>query len=325
MNLSSQDWLTILRTEYLDDFVRAGGAAVKYLVVADEADRAALRAGMRAAAEENGFQFAFVDAVSTRVHMIDQVFHEVARQVDWEALCYEFLARTLEARGLNLPARPDDFALSTLAQLNSYPELLLETDIERWVHQRIYQDYDMAQEFRLAVIRLCMARLDPPADPDLAQAAKEWLRGELRLISSLKRVPIFQKIARHNARHMLLSLPHWLRHAGKSGLVLVLDISRCLEAPRRGQRDEGVYYSTGALLDAYELLRQFIDTTDELSFCFVGVVSTDGFLADERRGYRRYDALYLRLADEVRDRYRQNPLSSLVRVAGEGHVEEVAG
>jgi hypothetical protein len=174
----------------------------------------------------------------------------------------------------------------------------------------------MSQEFRLAMIRLCLARLDPNADPDLAQAVKEWLRGELRLISALKRAPIFQKIARHNARHLLHALPHWLRHAGRSGLVLGLDISRCLEAPRRELREQGVYYSTAAVLDSYEVLRQLIDTTDELAFCFVGVLAAPGFLGDERRGYRRYDALYLRLADEVRDRHRQNPLSSLVRVTG---------
>ena len=38
----------------------------------------------------------------------------------------------------------------------------------------------------------------------------------------------------------------------------------------------------------------------------------------KRRGLRSYHALYLRISDEVRDRCRQNPHSSLVRVGAEG-------
>jgi hypothetical protein len=177
----------------------------------------------------------------------------------------------------------------------------------------------MSQEFRLAQVRLCRAQLDPDDEPLVTEATREWLRGELRLLSGVKRALIFQKIARHNARHMLASLTHWLRLAGRSGLVLVLDISRCLFAVRSGEREAGsVYYSTPATLDAYEVLRQLIDGTDELEGCYVAVLTGVEFLVDERRGLRRYDALYLRVADEVRDRSRQNPLAALVRVGGFG-------
>jgi len=46
-------------------------------------------------------------------------------------------------------------------------------------------------------------QLEPTNDPGLWQATKEWLRGELRLISTVKRAQIFQRVARHNARHLL--------------------------------------------------------------------------------------------------------------------------
>jgi len=38
-------------------------------------------------------------------------------------------------------------------------------------------------------------------------------------------------------------------------------------------------------------------------------------LTDDRRGLNRYDALKLRIWDEVRDRHRQNPFASLIRVS----------
>jgi hypothetical protein len=179
----------------------------------------------------------------------------------------------------------------------------------------LLRDYGLSREFRLAMLRLCLAQLDPAEDPTLHEAVKQWLVGDLRLVSGVKRALIFQRIARHNARHLLFSLARWLKAAGASGLVLALDIARYADGARPSERGPGLYYSTVAVLDAYEVLRQLIDATDELEHCFVGVLADPAFLADDRRGLRRYHALYLRVSDEVRDRYRPNPFASLVRVS----------
>ena len=129
----------------------------------------------------------------------------------------------------------------------------------------------MAQEFRRAMLRLCLAQVDRS---DHAQADREavlaWLKGELRLITALRQAGIFQKVARHNARDLLLSLARWLVKAGHSGLVLDLDIRRCAVSTRP---EDGIYYTKAACLDVYELLRQLIDATDELASCFVLVTT----------------------------------------------------
>ena len=87
---------------------------------------------------------------------------------------------------------------------------------------------------------------------------------------------------------------------------------------QRDQRalDDSFYYSAPATLDAYEVLRQFIDGTDELECCFIAVVASREYLNDEKRGLNRYDALKLRIWDEVRNRHRQNPFASLICVSG---------
>jgi hypothetical protein len=316
--LSVRDWLEVVRTEYLEEFVPGGGAAVKFVVCDSPATRAELRQGLRELAEAKGFRFAFVDATSTRVHMMDKLFHEVARQVDWDALAGSFLARLLAENGYRLPAGPDALQLRRIAELNDVPEPQLRLEVTRWLWNGLFRDYRMSQEFRLAMIRLCRAQLDPDDEPAVTRAVKEWLRGELRLISAVKRALIFQKIARHNARHMLFSLAHWLKVAGENGLVLGLDVERCAEAVRPADRDGSVYYSSPAALDAYEVLRQLVDATDELESAFVGVLAGPAFASDARRGLDSYRALYYRIADDVRDRYRPNPLASLVRVAPNG-------
>jgi hypothetical protein len=327
-------WLGFVEREYLADFVPAGGAVVKFVVPPTERDREALREALRGAAERRGFEFAVVDAASTKLHMIDRLFHAVARQMDWDGLIRSFLTRLLSQNGLQLPptpsgpgagyplaggaAAPDALRLSVIAGLNDVPEPLLRTHVDRWVWDVVFRDYAMSQEFRYALVHLCLDQLDPGINPALGAAIREWLVGEIRLISGLKRALIFQKIARHNARHILFSLTHWLERAGRKGLVLVLDISRYAVTRRPIEPDGSLYYSTAAVLDAYELLRQLIDATDELEHCVVCAVAAPEFLSDERRGMTSYHALNLRIADEVRDRYRPNPLAALVRLgAGE--------
>jgi hypothetical protein len=317
-------WLGIVEREYLADFVPAGGAAVKFVVPPTEPGRQRLRAALGDAAARHGLRFAAVDAATTRMHLIDRLFHAVAGQMDWDELIRAFLVRLLSQNGLRLPpspsglepapAGPDDLRLSVIARLNDVPEPLLRTHVDRWIWDALFRDHAMSQEFRYALIHLCLDQLDPGINPALGAAIREWLVGETRLISGLKRALIFQKIARHNARHILFSLTHWLERAGQKGLLLVLDIARYAIARRPLEPDGSLYYSAAAVLDAYELLRQLIDATDELEYCFVCVVAAPEFLSDERRGMTSYHALNLRLADEVHDRYRPNPLAALVRL-----------
>jgi hypothetical protein len=94
-----------------------------------------------------------------------------------------------------------------------------------------------------------------------------------------------------------------------------MDLTRLVVArrPPAGLRD-GYYYSKAAALDAYELLRQLIDGTDEFEGLFVAVLMPAELINDEARGLPAYTALRLRVIDEVRDLRRANPYSALVRI-----------
>lgn len=315
--LSLKEWVSTLREEYLQDFIRRGGAAVKFVVPVDSIAHEQIRDGLQGAAEDEGFHFAFVDAVTTKLHMVDKIFHQVAQQIDWDGLAYSFLCHLL-AEPYKLPTERAQFGLQQIALLNNgLNENRLRTEINSQLEKALFRDYAMSQEFRIAMLHLCMAQLDPgEPNPYQRDTVKEWLRGELRLVSALKEALIFQKIGRHNARHMLFSLAHWLKLSGKSGLVLVLDISRYIEGVRPKEPDGTLYYSTPALLGCYEVLREFIDNTDELEYSFICVIAPPPFVnEDERRGLWAYDALRLRIWDEVHDKHLVNPLSSLVRVS----------
>ena len=319
MYLQPADWLAVIRREYLAEFVRAGGAAVKFAVATDEADRLALREGLAQAAAAEGYPFVVVDAATAKLHLIEKLFQAIARQIDWDDLTGAFLARLFKRNAYQLPLRRADWTVREIAALNGRDERELLRDVKSWLERELFRDYAMSQEFRIAMLRLCLAQIDPSdVSADLARAIKQWLRGELPRITTLKPALIFQQVARHNARDLLLSLAHWLRLAGRPGLVVALDTTRFAAVTRPRDQDGTFYYSNAAVLDAYELLRQFIDATDEMEGCFITVITTPAFLTDERRGLDAYDALRLRIVDEVRDRRRPNPLAALVRIAANG-------
>ena len=319
MFIRPAEWLSIVQREYLQSYIRGGGATVKFIVPTEEINHAGLRQGLRSVAESEGYQFAWVDAATTRVYMIDQLFQEVAQQIDWDELSFSFVSRILTEQGFTLPSERFDFTLQNLATLNHRDVRLLQQELLALPEKRLLHDYRMNQEFRLAMIRLCQAQFGGDGmSPVPAEIIKEWLYGRLKRLVELKPALIFQKVARDNARHLLSSLSYWLQIAGKRGLVLMLDISRCLvQRPRpKEQQDDSRYYTLAMALDTYEVLRQFIDATDELEYFFLSVIAPPTFLLpDERRGVYSYDALRMRIWDEIYDRQRVNPFSTLLRLS----------
>jgi hypothetical protein len=313
--IPASDYLEFVDAEYLHDYVEGGGAAVKFVVPADDASASAFVDGFGAAARGAGYIVASVDAAETRVHLLEQVFFDVARHVDWDELAT--VAARAAVAGAGYPVPPGGgVSLDQLAAHHRVDPRELKRDIDRQLQQRVHRDYAMVQEFRTAMLRLCQAQLRSGQVVDAEHAAVlDWLRGDLRQISALRSALIFRRIGRHNARQLLFSLAHWLAVNDQAGLALVLDIRR-LGFARRPSPEErhGHYYTRTALLDAYEVLRQLVDNTDEMANCFVVVVASPAFLSDNARGIDAYQALKLRIFDEVRDVNRDNPLSSLIRL-----------
>ena len=316
-HLSSQFWFEIIQKEYLQSFVRHGGATIKFVVLPDEDESSkSFASRLGSLAQRETFVFAKVDARYTKAHMVDRLFHKVARQLDWDEMAYHFVTHLLVDNGYKVPGNRKEFSLRQVATLNDRKEPLLRRDLQTWLEQAIDNDPRLCREFRMAMLRICLAQLDAgDSDLVLAQSVKEWLCGDLRLVSGVKKALIFQKIARHNARHMLSSLTHWLRLTGKGGLVIMLDIARYLVSKRHAVQDATLSYGPSAVLDLYDMLRQFIDTSDEIEGLMMVVTTPPAFLTDARRGLDRYEALKLRIWDDVRDKNRQNPLGSLVRLS----------
>jgi hypothetical protein len=314
MAVPREEWLRLIDEEYLRGFISEGGAAVKFAVLTAPADAAPLIEELERLARRYRLSCATVDSASSKLHMIQDVFFAIARQVDWPATAQRFMEALCEKNGYRWPHPGKAVPLIALAEANGIDAILLRREVNQLLTKGILRDAAMAQEFRIAMTRLCLDRLAPAGGgDDHVTPVLEWLRGELRAIGALRSAGIYRKITRHNARSMLRSLGHWLRLCGDRGLLLTLDIRRLAQALPPGA--DGVRYSPAAVMDAHEVLRQLIDEADHLEGLLLIVLADAGFLdGDPRRNIDSYPALKMRIWDDVRARQRENPLSPLVRL-----------
>ena len=309
-SLTVPEWSDFLREHYLAAYLPAGGAAVKMAVAGSGETAARLQRAVGAAADATGCLFVTVDAREVRVDQVQQLLFAVTRAVDWDALVAAVLRSAYDAAGM--PAVAGLSVAEVAASYGLDPGELYRS-VRRELEERLLRDPDLARDLGRAVLRLAQAEL---GRGDVQQPERDavlgWLRGE-KVPAALIRPA--SRIDRHNARHLLVSLARLLLSTGSGGLVLLLDLER-LETARRPpveQRD-GLYYSKAAVLDAFEVLRQLIDATDDLRGVLVLAVVPPGLVTDETRGLPSYAALQLRVADEVRDRRRANPFAALVRL-----------
>ena len=312
-SLAIPEWTAFLAEEYLTGYLPAGGAAVKVAVAGSEDAAARFARGLRAAADTADCVFVTVSAAETRLSQIDALFFAVARELDWDALATAFVRRAYDA--IAFPAG-SGVTVAEVAAEHDVDARELYRSVRRQLEQTLLSDPALARELRRAVLRLAQGQLggaDLQADEHDAVVA--WLRGEPTSLARLRPLLISTRIGRSNARTMFASLARLLLAAGWSGLVLHLDGARLAESRRPPvEHRSGVYYSKAAVLDAFEVLRQLIDATDELRGVLVVAVIPPELVTDEGRGLPAYTALQLRVADEVRDRRRANPFAALVRL-----------
>jgi hypothetical protein len=305
------EWLSVVEREYLSSFVPAGGAAVKLAILDDDAVGTAADSLVRLAQAQNMLTVR-VDAGRTRMHLMQEVFFTIARALPWGSLLQRYLEELFSAHAYPWPRPNEMMALADLAATFAVAPNLLSRHLDQWLTADLWDDRRLAQDFRAAMLWLCLSRLEPDG-ADSAEPVMQWLRGEKVVPALLRSADISVRISRTNARPMLISLCHFLRKAGAAGLLVVLDVR---QLSRTAAAEDALRYSPAAVMDTYEVLREIIDDAENLPGLFVAVLA-DAALAtgDPRRALGQYAALQMRVWPDVRPGDRQNPVAPLVWLA----------
>ncbi|MCY3899095.1 MAG: DUF2791 family P-loop domain-containing protein [Caldilineaceae bacterium] len=307
------EWLEFIDSEYLSTFIKDGGASVKFAVTPDE-QKAELYGALKARCQELDYIFVELEAATCRFHMPQDIFFELAKQVDWRCLARRMVLRMAEEKGFSVEGvaftEVTDNIFDVLGRANQIEARLVLQEIRPEVVRRIYRNPNMARDFKVAMTHLCTNM----GTGESLQPLVDWLTGENTRISNVRPFSIRTSINRTTARHYIESVLYWVRHVGYAGMVLLLENSRVTLA--RNPRDGKRYYTRPMTMDHYELLREFIDDVDRLEATLMIVVTNYDFIDEQSpRGWKIYSALQTRIMDDVRDRNLVNPIAALVRLS----------
>jgi hypothetical protein len=307
-------WLGFIEREYLSGFISDGGSSIKFAVPLDDVLRSDLSDGLAAAAERLGYLVVYINATETKVHMMDEIFFRAASQIPWQHLSRRVIAELAADAGYDWAEVADVPLFQQLADANGVEPQMLLLELKQAIGRRVFKEHKVCKDFRVAMTHMCLAELSGGQDGAMtSKVLIEWLTGQNKAISPLKPYQVFRRINRATARYFFQAMVQWIRLAQYPGILIILDAARLMLA--RNPHDQGHYYTKAAVLDAYEVLRQFIDGADQLTGCMLVVVPAVSFLEDHTRGLGAYEALKFRVFDEVRDRRFVNPMASLVRLS----------
>jgi len=350
-------WLKILLDDYLDQFVAAGGSAVKVVSGTEDA-LSQVRQTLLQHSQERGYWHAHLDPAQLEesgkkkdLHRMDRFFFECTREVDYKALAAIQARRHLESRGVRIGPDRALQDLEGIAADNGRDSADLMNQYQAELATPQLRDHSMAREFRTAITALGRAQLMPEANPsNTEEILLAWLAGQTRPggATALKKIQIFERISQSNARAMLASFCHWLPQLGHPGLVVTLDFrpyedKKLTAAQLRDQRMQrlsdgiaaglgqaelsallnaadapGLHYTDLAYQNMLALLRRFIDEIDSFErFLLVVLTGRSFYDLGSPRNYHNYDALQTRIGLEVRGANQANPSAALVHLAGE--------
>ena len=308
-SLSHKDYARFIEADYLHRYIVEGGSTVK-VVIAEDVPRSKFADELSDRAKGLDYLCVSLTSANVRINRLEALWFAIANQIDWLDLGRRFLASVLFPR-FELP--DEDFSIEAIARKNGLERWVVQKALDEILHARLVRQKGLSGEFRRAMFNVVGSLLAPVGVVASATPfVLEWLCGTLTSIVPVKQAMLYRKITKTNGRQMLVSLPRWLRNCKIPGLLLTIDIANVTDADRSLT---SFNYTKASRIDSFEVIRQFIDTTDSVDGLGLWFVAEPAFADDERRGMHIYPALEMRLAQDINDSKRPNPFASMVRVS----------
>jgi hypothetical protein len=320
------DWLNRIDSEYLSTFIKDGGASVKFAVTPKEL-KPELDEAIRSRCQELGYIVVKLDAAASRVYMPQDIFFGMAQQVNWRHLARQRILGLAKEMGYQADGIDPGHAGNVFEAIGAIngrdadgaiiglESEFVQSRLELPIQDKVFKNPHMAKDFRVAMTHLCLRESTRENGQYDGQPLIDWLTGANESLSNVKPFHIHTKINRTTARYFIESALYWFQYVGHAGTVILLDNSRVTLA--RDPKDGHRYYKKAMTIDHYELLREFVDSTDQLAGALLVIVTNNEFLDEDpgSRGFGIYPALMTRVMDDIRDKTLVNPIASLVRVS----------
>ena len=314
MTVGREVWLDFFKKYQLDYFIAHGGSKVKVLVGNQGAGKTHLIRSVLYDACQANYTTVYLSAYEYKLNSLVDFYQEVVEQIDLEQLIRDICCVVAKTFGFDqdqydgsevfIPKVRDEYPNSKIA----------EKELRKRV-AKIAKNYDFNPSFQSFLYQITYSRMVSNS-LDNIELSKKWLSGSDEVSQEEKKgfksLLLFDKLQRFNARDWINSFIQLLRLSGKQGLIVAIDDLDVLtqKNPETGR----FFYSKSAVADVYEIIRQLIDDAEMLEYCLFLIGGQRSLIEDYDRGFRSYDALWIRLQTGLIESDKFNSLADLVDV-----------
>lgn len=301
------DWTGYFQEHYLENHIAQGGSKVKVLTGEPDAI-SALMQRLEAKGKESHFQTIHLSArkMGRRLNDLPNLYRLLVARIDLSALFKGLTHQIIQRLGY----APDTQGGNLLNQLIA--EGLQRTEAVREIRQAtgsFVRELDLTVSFSTLVYTLVRESLVANQAEELSTALK-WLKGEKLEPAEKQATGLYEALNRRNARCWINSLVHLIKASGQQGLMVMIDELEVMT--ERSESSQRFLYSPSAVQDTCELFRQLIDDVELMRHFILILGGSPVLLEDEKRGFKSYEALWMRLQTGLVPGKEINLLSDLI-------------
>jgi hypothetical protein len=285
-----------LRQRYLETYLAEGGSKLKLVIGREGAGKSHLCRYLAVQAGELGYLVRVVSASELPLFSFDQIYRQVMTGVSPSQLVKHYTLNLVRGLGYAYPGQEQSFMEWIISQ--GRDGRFVSRELQDRLGHDLLGDRDLDRSFATALATLAVDELGArQLDPGARAALIAWLQGHAVSARQRNRLQIRKTIDRYSARLIFRSFLHFLPKAGVRGVVLIIDDFHQVTESRPGSL---VRYTRGRRDELYESIRQVIDEVDTLKGFLMILSGRRALLEDEKHGVRSYEALWMRLQNEVR-------------------------
>ncbi len=285
--------------KYLKEFIPFGGSKIKFITGLSGSGKSHTLYTLSSIATKLNYITASFSAHDIWLHDFKDVYLEILRQGDLPKLLEICSHKIIEAMGFDYKEIPQGMTFIDFLGQQGLADGITRREIRLQLKNMFLDNPLLDNNFALACSLLCGGILGHPfLEPLSRQLLLSWLSGDKTIkVSTLRPLGLAPtRITKFNARHMLRSLAEVVRLSGHTGLFVSIDN---LEVLVEKSSLEAIRYTKMRRDDTYESIRQLIDDIDSFHNIMFVFTFDRVLLDDENKGLKSYQALWMRIQNEV--------------------------
>jgi len=326
MTLGRDRWLDRVRDHYLGNYIADGGSKVKVLVGGAGTGKTHLLRCVLQDAQKADYEVVYLSARDYRLNDMVSLYRAIAKQINPDALVNGLCYQIAKKLGYAQYGDSDDLLLYLIEDRGLTRDLAIH-EIQK-ATGLLLRDADFGASFRAFAYHVISNRLIS-GNRDGIRLGIKWLMGDKLERHQKQATLLFDRLQKTNARYWLNSLLRLLHLSGATGLVVAIDDLEVMT--ERHPETRRFLYSPNAIKDTCELFRQMIDDAEWLDHFLLLLAGRPAMIEDDRRGFKSYEALWMRLQTGLLPIEQFNPLADIVDTDmhivanGKGFADQVMG